>query len=106
MSVDAARFVWKLARRHSWGSPIPDDQLIRLVAGTTDHDELKHVLENEVLSLPFIERSPDGVYIPNGQDTHIAAADWLREQTELDDITIKATLSRLPDEWPKDERSR
>lgn len=102
MTDGAAKFVWKLARRHSWGSPVPDDQLIRLVAGTEDHDELERVLENEVCSLSFVARSPDGIYIPNGQDAHISAADWLREQTELGEFTIKATLSRLPDDWPRD----
>jgi hypothetical protein len=103
MTDDAAKFVWKLARRHSWGSPVPDDQLIRLVAGTEDYDDLERVLEKEVLSLSFVARSPDGVYIPNGRDAHIAAADWLREHTELDDFTIKATLSRLSDDWPRDK---
>jgi len=102
MSDDVATFVWKLARRHSWGSPIPSEQLVRLVAGTEDHDELERVLEREVLSLSFVVRSPDGVYIPNGQDAHIAAAEWLRDQTELDEFIIKATLSRLPDDWPRD----
>lgn len=99
----AAKFVWKLARRHSWGSPIPAHQLVRLVAGPEDHDELERVLEAEVLELPFVERSPDGIYIPNGRDTHVAAADWLRDHSELDDFSIKATLSRLPDDWPTAE---
>jgi hypothetical protein len=103
MSGEAAKFVWKLARRHSWGSPIPADQLIRLVAGAEDHNELATILEDEVLKLPFIVRSPDGIYIPNGHDAHIAAANWLRDQTALDDLKIKATLSRLPDDWPRDE---
>ena len=103
MSDAAAKFVWKLARRHSWGSPIPAEQLIRLVAGTEDHDELARVLENEVLELPFIVQSSDGIHIPNGQDAHVEAANWLREQTDFDDFTIKATLSRLPADWPIDE---
>jgi glyoxylase-like metal-dependent hydrolase (beta-lactamase superfamily II) len=103
MPDEAAKFVWKLARRHSWGSPIPDNQLIRMVAGTGDHDELRRVLNDEVLELGFIVRSPDGVYIPNGHDTHIEAANWLREHTGLDDFTIKATLSRLPDDWPNED---
>lgn len=103
MSDIAAKFVWKLARRHSWGSPVPDDQLIRLVAGTEDHDKLERVLEDEVLSLSFVVRAPDGIYIPNGQEAHIAAGEWLRKHTGLDDFTIKATLSRLPDDWPRDE---
>lgn len=78
----AARFVWKLARRHSWGSPVPADQLLRLVATTEDHDELRRVLSDQVLELEFVNRSPEGVYIPNGQGAHVAAADWLREHTE------------------------
>jgi hypothetical protein len=102
MPVEAAKFVWKLARRHSWGSPVPADQLIQLVAGTEDYDTLEGVLEEEVVELSFVVRSSDGIYIPNGQDAHIAAADWLREHTALDDFKIKATLSRLPDDWPKD----
>ncbi|WP_336326464.1 hypothetical protein [Halovenus sp. HT40] len=103
MSDAAARFVWKLARRHSWGSPIPAEELIRLVARTEDYDEMERVLEEEVLELPFIVQSPDGIHIPNGQDAHVEAADWLQEQTGIDDFKIKATLSRLPDTWPTDE---
>jgi hypothetical protein len=103
MPDEAGQFVWKLARRHSWGSPVPDEQLIRLVAGTGDHDELEHILEEEVLALPFVVQSPDGVYIPNGQDARIEAANWLRENTELDDFKIRATLSRLPEDWPNEE---
>ena len=101
MTDAAAKFVWKLARRHSWGSPIPAGLLVRLVAGSEDHDELERVLEDEVLELPFVERSPDGFFIPNGQDAHVAAADWLRDHTEIDDFSIEATLSRLPDDWPR-----
>ncbi|MFC6721595.1 hypothetical protein [Halobacteriaceae bacterium SHR40] len=103
MSDTAARYVWKLARRHSWGSPIPAEELIRLVARTEDYDEMERVLEKEVLELSFVVQSPDGIHIPNGQDAHIEAANWLRENTQLDDFKIKATLSRLPDNWPTDE---
>lgn len=35
-------------------------------------------------------------------NAHIAA-DWLQEHTALDDFKIKATLSGLPDDWPRDE---
>jgi hypothetical protein len=73
-----------------------------LVAGTEDHDELIHLLENEVVEFPFVVQSTEGIYIPNGQYAYVEAADWLREQPNLDDFTIKATLSRLPDDWPTD----
>ncbi|ERH01464.1 MAG: hypothetical protein J07HN6_01016 [Halonotius sp. J07HN6] len=103
MTDVAAAFVWKLARRHSWGSPIPTAKLVQLVAGTADHDELRTTLETEVLELPFVAQSSDGVYIPNGQDAHREAANWLRERTERDDLVIAATLSRLPDDWPAND---
>lgn len=103
MTDEVERFVWKLARRHTWGSPIPAERLIRLTAETEDHDEMERILEEEVLSLPFVERSSDGIYIPNGQDTHVDAANWLRENTELSELTIEATLSRLPSDWPTDD---
>jgi hypothetical protein len=98
--TDPARFVWKLARRHTWGSPIPKQELLRLVARNEDHDELRETLEDDVLTLPFVARGPNGVYIPNGQDMHLEAAEWLRENTELSDLKIKHTLSLLPDDWP------
>lgn len=91
-----SRFVWKLARRHSWGDPVPKEQLIRLVARSEDYDELERVLETDVVTLPFVVSSPRGLYIPNGRDAHIAAGNWLREHTDLSDVVIKATLSRLP----------
>jgi hypothetical protein len=56
-----------------------------------------------VLELPFVVQSPDGIYIPNGQDAYVKAANWLRKQTDFADLTIKATLSRLPNDWPNDE---
>lgn len=102
MSAPAAKFVWKLARRHSWGAPIPADQLIRLATGSEDHDEMADILDGEVLELPFVAQSSDGIYIPNGQDAHVEAANWLRDRTDLDEPTIKATLSRLPRDWPDD----
>ena len=103
MTDAVAPFVWKLARRHSWGSPIPAAELIRLVSGTGDHDDLRRTLETEVLELPFVVQSSDGIYIPNGQDAHRDAADWLQERTGLDEFVIAATLSRLPDDWPDEE---
>jgi len=74
--------------------------LIRLATGAEDHDEMERTLEDAVLDLSFIAQSSDGIFIPNGQDAHVEAANWLREQTEIDDLTIKATLSRLPSDWP------
>lgn len=100
MTERVTRFVWKLARRHTWGSPIPEEELVRLVTKDEDYDEMRQVLRRDVLQLPFVVRDSDGIYIPNGRDAHVEAADWLREHSEISEINIGATLSRLPDSWP------
>jgi isoleucyl-tRNA synthetase len=97
-----ARIVWKLARNHTWGTPMPAETLVRVTAIDEDHDEMEQHLE-EALALPFVSRGPDGIYIPNGQQMHIEAANWLRANTERNDFEIASTLSRLPPEWPEDE---
>ena len=58
----SARLVWKLARNHTWGTPMDTDTLVRLAATDEDHDEMRRYLE-DVLELPFVARGPDGVYI-------------------------------------------
>ena len=95
-----ARLVWKLARNHTWGTPMEAETLIRLAATDEDHDEMRRYLA-EVLELSFVARGPDGIYIPNGQRAHVAAADWLRENTDREDIVIATTLSRLPPGWQR-----
>lgn len=94
-----ARIVWKLARNHTWGQPIPEQAVIDLAAKDEDHDEMCGFL-NEALTLSFIKSGPHGVYIPNGQGAHVDAADWLLANTELPEYLIAATLSRLPPDWP------
>jgi len=64
---------------------------------------MRSLLQEEVIELSFVARGPDGYYIPNGRDKHVEAADWLREHSEIPEINIGSTLSRLPDDWPVDE---
>lgn len=75
-----ARIVWKLARDHTWGTPMPADTLVRMAATDEDHDEMRSQLE-DALELPFVVRGRDGVYIPNGRDVHVEAAERLRGNT-------------------------
>lgn len=77
------------------------ETLLRFAALEEDIDTMERNLE-EVLELPFVAHGPEGVYIPNGRDAHVAAANWLREHTERDVIVISSTLSRLPPDWPDD----
>jgi len=94
-----ARIVWKLARNHTWGQPMPEHAIIDLAAKSEDRDEMRAYL-TEALDLSFIKAGPHGVYIPNGQTTHINAANWLVANTDLQEYLVRATLSRLPPEWP------
>lgn len=94
-----ARLVWKLARNHTWGTPMDAETLVHFAATDEDHDEMRQHL-TEVVELSFLFRGPAGIYIPNGQDAHVAAADWLREHTDREDVVIANRLSRLPAEWP------
>ena len=95
-----ARIVWKLARNHTWGHPMPEEDVIEIAAKNEDSDEMRASLR-EALELSFIKSGPQGVYIPNGQATHVEAANWLAANTELQEYKIEATLSRLPPDWPE-----
>jgi len=95
-----ARIVWKLCRNHTWGQPMPEDVLVHAATKREDYDEMRRHLQ-DAIELPFVASGPHGVYIPNGQDTHVAAADWLHEHTALPEYKIRATLSRLPEDWPE-----
>jgi len=94
-----ARIIWKLARNHTWGQPMPEDALVDLARKDEDRDEMRMHL-SDALELQFVSAGPHGVYIPNGQEAHVETANWLLEHTGLPVYTIEATLSRLPTEWP------
>lgn len=96
-----ARFVFKLARNHTWGSPLPREKLIGVATQGEDHDTAEEVYENDVLPLPFVVEDVDGVRIPNSRDAHGEAAEWLQDHTDLEEYVIAASLSRLPEEWPE-----
>lgn len=95
-----ARIVWKMARNHTWGQPMPEEDVIAIATKDEDSDEMQAKLD-EALGLSFLSSGPHGIYIPNGQAKHREAANWLRENTALQEYKIKATLSRLPPEWPE-----
>lgn len=94
-----ARIVWKLARNHTWGQPMPEEDVIAIATKDEDNDEMRANLD-AALELPFLSSGPHGVYIPNGQAKHREVANWLRDNTALQEYQIKATLSQLPPEWP------
>ncbi|PHQ41869.1 hypothetical protein Z052_12485 [Halorubrum sp. C191] len=87
-----ARIVWKLARNHTWGQPIPEEDVIALATKDEDGDEMRAALD-AALELSFLSVGPHAVYIPNGQTKHEEAADWLRESTGLRFVDVLMTAS-------------
>jgi hypothetical protein len=96
-----ARIVWKLARRHPWGTPTPRRELVRSVTGSSDHDTVEDALDTHLEGLEILRQGPRGYAIPNSQVAHRKAAAWLSRYAELSDLKIAATLSRLPEDWPE-----
>jgi hypothetical protein len=97
-----ARVVWKLSTNHTWGHPMPEENLVEMVQKDERRGEVDTAI-NEALNLTFVTKGPQGVFIPNGQRAQVDAAEWLRENTQRADFEIEATLSRLPSGWPDTE---
>jgi hypothetical protein len=81
---------------------MPERDIIDIATKNEDYDEMREQLD-DALDLPFLKTGPHGVYIPNGRGTHVEAANWLMQNTDLPEDKIAATLSRLPPEWPSQE---
>lgn len=55
-----AWIVWKLARNHTWGQPIPEEDVIALATKDEDGDEMRAALD-AALELSFLTSGPHGV---------------------------------------------
>jgi hypothetical protein len=55
-----ARIVWKLARNHTWGQPMPEEDVITIATKDEDSDEMRAKLD-AALELPFLSSGPHGV---------------------------------------------
>lgn len=60
-SDPVARIVWKLARNHTWGQPMPEQAVIVIAAKDEDRDEMRAHLD-EALDLSFISSGPHDMY--------------------------------------------
>lgn len=89
------KLVFRLCRRHAWGSPISEDTLLSLAlqrseypAGRTVCEKLKHE--------PYIEYHPGrGYRLKNNPDDQAKIAMFLRDSCEHTELQIEATLSRF-----------
>jgi hypothetical protein len=89
-------FVWKLARRHTWSSPIDERALLALTLDGTDHDVGRDAFHDLIDRVEFVVRGPRGYRIPDGRPAHVTAASFLDEECGVAPYRIGATLSRVP----------
>lgn len=87
------RLLWKIARRHGWGSPVPADALVRSALESSIQGE-RHDRVEELLEEPYVGRDPDGYVLRNDRDSQALAAVRLRETCGYSTLQIEATLSR------------
>ena len=52
-----ARIVWTLARNHTWGQPIPEEDVIALATKDEDGDEMRPALD-AAAELSFLNPGP------------------------------------------------
>lgn len=88
------RLLWKLARRHGWGSPVDAGTLVRSALESSiqgaGHDRVGELVEE-----PFVGRGPDGYFLRNDPDSQALAAVRLRETCGYSTLQVEATLSRF-----------
>lgn len=96
MSDMKCRLLWKLCRRHGWGSPISKDGFVNLALEDVDQGRGKEVVE-ELLKEPYIGyQGGKGFSIRNDPDSQAQVAFRLRTTCEgYSDLQIEATLSRF-----------
>mgnify|MGYP000229968726 CR=1 FL=1 len=87
--------LWKLCRRHGWGSPIPKEDLVGLALEDVDQGRGKAVVK-ELLREPYIGyQRGNGYSIGNDPDSQAQAAFRLRSSCAISSLRIEATLSRF-----------
>lgn len=87
---------WKLARRHAWGSPIPEDDLVRMAPTDVDDDRAREACR-ELKSESYVTyQRQNGYGIKNSPDEQAKLARVLRDRCGYTEIQVEATLSRFP----------
>lgn len=87
--------LWKLCRKHGWGAPIPERDLVDLALCSSDQGIGKRIVD-ELVREPYVEyRSGRGYSLKNDPDAQAQAAARLRSSCGYLDLQIEATLSRF-----------
>lgn len=87
--------IWQLCRRHSWGSPIPGENLVRLALKTSEQGEGRRERLDELLKEPYVEKLPNGFAIKNNPNAQAQAAYRLETTCGYSRLRIEAALSRF-----------
>lgn len=87
--------LFKLARRHTWGTPVPADQFFQ--SGFSPEE--RAIAEDDILpgirrgNIEFIGYRDSEIWLRG--DKHDEAAYFLRDQCGYEEYRIEATLSRF-----------
>lgn len=88
------RLLWKLARRHGWGSPIEEETLVVSALAPTEQGRGRDLLA-DLRSEPYVGRISDGFVLKNDPDSQALAAARLHDSCGYSTLQIEATLSRF-----------
>lgn len=89
------RLIFRLCRRHTWGSPIPQDRLLRLSMRRNEFPLGREICE-ELKYEPYVTfRHGGGFGIKNDPTAQARVAWFLRERCGYTELQIEATLSRF-----------
>lgn len=86
---------WKLARRHAWGSPIPEDDLVRMAPTDVGDDRAREACQELKTESYVTYRRENGYGLRNSPDEQAKLARVLRDTCGYSEIQIEATLSRF-----------
>ena len=88
------RLLWKLARRHGWGSPVPAETLVTDALASAEQGRGRDLV-SDLRSEPYVGRQSGGYVLANDPDSQALVATRLRETCGYSTLQIEATLSRF-----------
>lgn len=88
------RLLWKLARRHGWGSPVDQETLVVAALASSEQGRGRDLV-TDLRSEPYVVRGSGGLALKNDPDSQALAAVRLRDACGYSTLQVEATLSRF-----------
>lgn len=89
------KLLWKLCRKHGWGSPVPRSRLVDLALQTSEQGRGKELV-GELIEEPYIGyQDGRGYSVLNSPAAQAQAAYRLKSSCGYLEIQIEPTLSRF-----------